>query len=436
MVSTGMQGGCICENADFLRIGINNIAIAALCAPKPLAMSGADDWSIAIETKGLPELKQVYSLYGKTDLVHAKCYPHFKHNYNQVSRELMYDWFNRYLKLGLPTPVRERDFSPASPKELSVFDSDHARPKDATTAEELQSYFTKVANEQFHRLVPKDAAGLAEYRRIVGAAARVMFDSGEPGGGITEVAIAEETTLGGLSLAKGTATRAGADEQIPWVFLEPAEWNGTVVLWLDGRGKSCLFDKQGQPTAAVRKLTDAGMAVASGDVFLTGEFVQEGKGPVLPEIDERYHGYTFGYNRPVLSNRVQDILTIIGGLIDVAEARRVHLVGTGEAGPWALLARGLAGARVSRTMADLQGFGFNAVDDAKDPMFLPGALKYGGMGGLAALAAPADVIVAGAKGAAGQELEPLRAVYKAVGGRLVVSQEGLTEEAIVDELLR
>ncbi len=42
MVSTNMQGGCVCENADLLRVGINNVAIAALFAPKPLAMSRAD----------------------------------------------------------------------------------------------------------------------------------------------------------------------------------------------------------------------------------------------------------------------------------------------------------------------------------------------------------------------------------------------------------
>jgi len=41
MVSTAMQGGCVCENAEHLRVGINNVAIAALFAPKPLAMSGA-----------------------------------------------------------------------------------------------------------------------------------------------------------------------------------------------------------------------------------------------------------------------------------------------------------------------------------------------------------------------------------------------------------
>src|SRR5439155_13182418 len=38
MVSTGMQGGCICENCSYLRQGAGNIDLAALFAPKPLGM--------------------------------------------------------------------------------------------------------------------------------------------------------------------------------------------------------------------------------------------------------------------------------------------------------------------------------------------------------------------------------------------------------------
>src|SRR5205807_5057206 len=64
MVGTAMQGGCVCENCSYLRIGTGNIEIAGLFAPKPLGMSGADDWTIDIETKGLPELKALYKLMG------------------------------------------------------------------------------------------------------------------------------------------------------------------------------------------------------------------------------------------------------------------------------------------------------------------------------------------------------------------------------------
>src|SRR5205085_11553694 len=73
MVSTQMQGGCVCENAPYLRQGTGNVEFAALFAPKPLAMSGADDWTIHIERRGLPELKEVYKLYGAEDRAMARC---------------------------------------------------------------------------------------------------------------------------------------------------------------------------------------------------------------------------------------------------------------------------------------------------------------------------------------------------------------------------
>ena len=64
MVSTAMQGGCTCENASYLRIGTGNVEIAALCAPRPLGMTAANDWTRELETKGLPELKKLYELLG------------------------------------------------------------------------------------------------------------------------------------------------------------------------------------------------------------------------------------------------------------------------------------------------------------------------------------------------------------------------------------
>ena len=153
MVSTGMQGGCVCENCSFLRPGINNITIAALFAPRPMSLSGADDWTIDIETKGLPELKAVYGLYGKSELIHAKCYPQFGHNYNQVSREMMYSWMNRHLKLGLDEPIRERKFEPMASSALKVFDDDHPQPRDAMSLEQYREAKTQLDERRYSELL-------------------------------------------------------------------------------------------------------------------------------------------------------------------------------------------------------------------------------------------------------------------------------------------
>ena len=157
-----MQGGCICENGAYLRVGTTNIELSALIAPRPLGMTGANDWTIDIETKGLPELKTIYKMYGAEDKVMAK-YLSFPHNYNQVSREVMYNFFNKHLKLGLPEPVRERPFEPVPPSELSVYDEQHPRPKDEVGADGVKKVSGRMVRETDGRVDP-DRRGQA--RRV------------------------------------------------------------------------------------------------------------------------------------------------------------------------------------------------------------------------------------------------------------------------------
>src|SRR5438270_255748 len=102
-------------------------------------MTGANDWTRAIETKGLPELKSIYKLFGAENEVTAKHFS-FEHNYNQVSREMMYNWFNQHLKLGWPSPVAEKPFEPVAPRDLSVYDAGHPRPSDACDSKTLRQY--------------------------------------------------------------------------------------------------------------------------------------------------------------------------------------------------------------------------------------------------------------------------------------------------------
>src|SRR5262249_13342588 len=149
--------------------------LAALFAPKPLAMSGANDWTINIETRGLPELRALYALYGAQDRVLARCWPQFGHNYNQVSREFMYGWFNKHLPPGQPEPVAERPFVPVPPRELSVFDAEHPKPGDALPADRLRKSLTEASEKQLAGLMPRDAASLEEFRRVIGTALRVTI---------------------------------------------------------------------------------------------------------------------------------------------------------------------------------------------------------------------------------------------------------------------
>lgn len=432
MVSTAMQGGCVCENASHLRVGTGNIEIAGLFAPKPLGMTGADDWTIDIERKGLPELKALYKLYGVEDRVLARCFPQFKHNYNQVSREVMYNWFNKYLKLGHSEPVVEKPFKPVSPKELSVYDADHPRPADTVDAERLRQYLTEQSDKQIAALLPKDAQSLAEYRRVFGGALRAMVHDELPDGNeVEEIRQGDIEKRDGYSSRRFFLTRKGQNERIPALGLLPAKFDGTVVVWIHPQGKESLF-QGGNLVQAAKTILDRKAAILAVDVFGVGELSLS-----KPySVNTQYAGFTFGYNRSLLAQRVHDILTAVVFAKNFDKVKTVHLAGFDKSGPWVLLARGLCGKAVARTAADFDGFRFDKVRATNDEMMLPGALKYGGLPALSALAAPGELFVHNYRNTgSGQWLKP---VYEAAGAKdkhQRVSAKA-TDEKVVEWLLR
>lgn len=453
MVSTAMQGGCVCENCSHLRVGTGNIEFAGLFAPKPLAMSGAHDWTIDIERKGLPELKELYKIYGAEDRVLARCFPQFPHNYNQVSREVMYNWFNKHLKLGFNEPVVEKPFKPVPPKELSVYDTSHPRPSDSVDAERLRQYMTEQSDKQIAALLPRDAKSLTEYRRIFGAALRAMIHDELPEtitatSGSTTITTTTTTTTTTVTTPSTTTTttststrsitattyfltRKDGNERIPALLLRPQDFAGTVVVWIDPRGKASLFQND-KLVPAAKRILDRKNAILAVDVLGTGELSLSKPFAVNPQ----YAGFTFGYNRTLLAERVHDILTAVAFAKNHDKVKCVHLVGFDKAGPWALLARGLCGDAVTRTAADCNGFRFDKVRTTSDEMMLPGSLKYGGLPALAALAAPAELYVHNCHGA--NPAPWLNSVYEAAGAaeKLRGSSEKVSDTKILEWLLK
>lgn len=408
MVSTAMQGGCICENCSYLRQDAGNIDLAALIAPRPLAMTGARDWTIDIEKKGLPELKQVYGLYNAEDKVLARCFPQFGHNYNQVSRAVMYQWFNKHLGLNQES-VKERPFKFFSQAELTVFDKEHPRPKDSVNAGQLRKYLTKQSNQQINVLKPKTQEDVVKFRKIIGTALRVMIGSELPTASQVETkAHKEAETHNGIEWHRFLIGRTNEEDQVPGLGLIPEKHNGSVVIWVHPKGKSSLMEK-GQLHPEAKKLLTTGSAILAIDTLETGEQMREK--PM--SIDKRYVGYTFGYNRPLVSNRVHDILTAVGFAKKWEKTTSIQLRGFKEAGPWVLLARGLCGDAVDLTIADGNQFSFGQVKSIDHPMMLPGALKYGDLGALASLAAPGKLKVYNFNKKAGMNW--LQSTYKAAG---------------------
>jgi hypothetical protein len=392
MVSGAMQGGCVCENTWLLRVGTNNIEIAALFAPKPMGMTAANDWTRDIMTLGLPELKTIYDLFGPgaVNKVMARHFP-FEHNYNQTSREVMYDWFNTYFELGRPSPVTEVPFKPALRDELSVWDDQHRLPDDATDAAGLRAYLTRSSNDQLTMMATQPE----QFRETVRVALRAMINDplALPKNVDADVTTTRHVEAATYDRHEGLLTRDKSGEVVPAIMLLPKDPKdakrdpldhtfNTIVIWAHPDGKRSLFEADGTtPVPAVRWLLDHQAAVFSGDVFLTGDV--DAKRPRIKD-QEKFSAYNDGYNRTVLANRVRDLLTLVA-FAQTDKPTTIHLVAFDRAGVWAFLARALAGDAISRAAIDVANFDFTQVRDADDEMMLPGALKYGGMMGFATL---------------------------------------------------
>lgn len=436
MVGTAMQGGCVCENASYLRTGLNNITYASMFAPKPLGMSAANDWTLDIETKGLPEMKQIWGLYGAADKVHAKTWPQYGHNYNQPAREMMYAWFNQHLKLGRDDLLAERDFPLMSAQEMAVFGGDHPRPKNELGLEQFKEQWRNQARTAVAAKWPKSAGGLAAWKEFLLPAARVMLTDTPAASEVGPAQALSEKPLDGVQVFQVLLTRKDAGEQIPMTTVASANFAGELVVWVEQGGKSHLLDANGAPSAHVRKLLDAGYAVAGVDPYLTGEFVSAPATATEYKVDRGFPGYTFGYNRPLISERVRDIVTALVASKKHPLVKKVHVIGRGDAGAWALLARALVGDAVDRCVVDIGGFGFSKITEASDPNMLPGALRYGGLGGLASLAAPAALVVTGTGETPAAELAPLVDIYKAVDGKLTTDARSLNPSQLADRFLQ
>ncbi len=380
MVSTAMQGGCTCENASLLRVNTGNVEFAALFAPKPQGMNTADDWTRELSTKGFPELKALYELYGKSDNVLLVRGEHFEHNYNAVTRSAFYTFLNKHFKLGHEAPVIEQDFEPLSREELTVWNDEHPAPKagDPEFERELLKWFTDDSTRQLQAAAASDEG----IESILRPAVEVLIGRGYAEAGEVGWEMQDKVEREGHLEMNGTLRNRTYDEEVEVTWLYPENWNGRVVIWLGDQGIASLKND------GVKKLLAAGAAVLGADLLFQGDK------PVtrtrVVENPREFAGYTHGYNHSLFARRVHDVLTLTTFLRNTEvgnhpSPQSVVLAADGQTGPIALAARALAGDAIDRAAVDTDGFRFGKIADYRDPMFLPGAAKYLDVPGLITL---------------------------------------------------
>jgi len=360
----------------------------------------------------------------------------------------------------------QEDFIPLTRDEATVWDASHPRPPSGDAEERrVTSWWTRVSDAQMESLTPHDASSLDRFRDVVGGALAVMIGREAPGPADVQARAGESTRRGSTAIRHGLLMRSRWQEVTPFVELTPAQPSGATIVWLDEHGAKGLLNADGAPTAAVDAALSRGARVIGIDVFGTGAFLEHGGRNANRLLDgPPFAPYTFGYNSPLIIQRVADVLAALrfarGGTgagvepLSVApqspgEARdappseprptaaeRVYLVGFGrDAGAWALLARAAAPTLVDRVAVDTGGFRFASVSSLQDAAFLPGSVKYGDLPGFTALGAPGPLWLAGEGSAAPALVE---AAYRAAGAPRALTVAGPKGDpgAAVEWLLR
>lgn len=384
MISSTMQGGCICENTPNLRIDTNNMEIGALAAPRPMLMvSATGDWTRKTPTVEFPAVRSVYRLFGAEDKV-ATVQMDAPHNYNQASREAVYGWFAHWLQgRSETTPIKERSSSVPTLTEMLVF---YARPRPAGELNEQQLSESLIAahRKQLEDATPRDAASLASFREQFGPAYKyaLMAETPQPAEIITSQP--ESQKVGTLTAESLMLSRRSKEDRVPLKIYPAKPARARAKSGTTSKDYTLVVVPPASEVSSllIEQLTKSGTTVAVLTCFA---------GRTSAAETARYGFYTT-YNRTDAANRVQDILTAIAFVKQQAGGGRLTVIGQGEAGLWTLLARGLA-PQVERMIVDANQF-----DNTSDEAFLqllpiPGLRRAGDFATSVALAPLTPLVI-------------------------------------------
>ncbi|HVP00458.1 MAG TPA: acetylxylan esterase [Bryobacteraceae bacterium] len=318
MISSIYQGGSPCENAPLLRIGTNNMELAALMAPRPMLMvSTTQDWTKNTPQIEYPAMKAMYRLYDKEANVET-IQIDAPHNYNRDSREAVYRFFAKTVLGGDPQSpdFAEKGFTPEKPNDLMVL-FDRTLPKNALTYAQLVEQWITNAQRQNTDAPDKERLMLA----LAAEWPEKVFD---------------QSNGGNIVLSRGTDRVVGA--------LHEGAKPATLLVDADN--------------------PDALQASLKINVFQTGS-------SVAPR--DRSHPMFLTFNKTDDAERVQDILTALRWL----NQDSTKLVCRGKASIWCTLAAAVSPKKVQLD-APVPPLFKGSDQDWIDYMFIPSIQRAGG----------------------------------------------------------
>ena len=438
MVSSLMQGGCICENGPGTRMDTYNVEIAACAAPRPQILVGATgDWTDLLPELEYPDILSIYRLSGDEDKL-TYFYQDAGHNYNRNGREAVYKWFGRWL-LGETDAEKLREVeTPVEDVEvLRVFDDENPRPDDALDQDSIVHHVIDQAKKTLDDLWPDDEKSLSDFRKKMQPALADVLNAKSLSPGEVNAAIIPARSMGRVKRDTFTAmryvlSRPGAGDQIPAILYSPKGGADRKIanLIVHPDGKAALVDfATGRPDGMAEAMLEKDCMVFAIDTFMTGEHPS----PFMEPKRERYSGHFSTFNAPDEALRVQDILTAIAYLQGREDVAGINLVGMGDAGLWCLLANSFAPG-VSRTAVDVAGFHNGDESAWVERLNIPGILRVGGFDTAIACAAPRPLLIHNA--AETFCVERVKGLYETLkaGDNITVNSEKSSDQDILNWL--
>jgi hypothetical protein len=339
MVSAYMQGGDPCEEAPNLRLNTSNVEIASMMAPRPmLIVSSTHDWTRHTPAEEFPSIQRIYKLYGALGEI-ENAHIDAEHNYNRQSREAVYRFFAKRMRMGLEAvELTDKPFEPLSADDLLAF-PEGAPPPGALDLWQLFRQWKAAA-----RLHLEEASDLNDLRQQV-------------------------------RYALGTEWPAQTDSVLEaghLVLSRPGKGDRVRADWMPGKGNPVLLVHPlgidfARKTALADEIVRTGRPLLLIDPFRSA-----------PARTENYEArpYFLSYNQTDDVYRVQDVLTALS-FLRLHTRGKVELIGLSDAGIWCLYAAAVAPIEID-LLADLNGFSGSDAD-FHDRFFVPGIQRVGGL---------------------------------------------------------
>lgn len=372
MVSSIMQGGDLCENTPGLRIGTNNVEIAAMTAPRPmLLVSDTTDWTRNLPRVEYPAIQKIYALYGKSDQVSAVQFQAV-HNFNEQSREAVYQ-FLAQLNPGMSNArdLKEHNIEVPMLQDMLAL-SNRTLPANAVDLNGLFNEWRAMAEAQNAQIHDTD---------FLRNRLRQTLDVENP----TDV-IAEKTGQ------QVVLSRPDAKDRIPGISIAG---KGDTAIVIDPDGSAAALQ-----SGLVARLRKEKRPLLLLDVFQTGAAKaprdREDHPTVTPDnakdetAVERQADATGGgpkfltYNVSDDAARVQDIVTAIAWAHKTSA--RVEIYAHGDAATWATFAAAVSATPITLHLEDTPQL--TTDDDYLTHFDVPGILRAGGLSTAQQLAQP------------------------------------------------